>query len=289
MQVNEFGERNNSSISSSVIQRSLVPYGLNVVLSVASVPVKELGVTSDREEDPTVFTELTAEILGIPKESFLDETQYQKLKTSLRKGDFWDNIYRNFPRPPYYYDHYRYFGDLLAQSSNDQQKPETDFAIDALSLMADPIPQSPMLLLLPESRLFSRGNYDLDYLEITPEALQIGLACIFSGANPDARVARFRTDVQNYHIPTGQSPSTQSDSLLKLIETSKKMCLAPLAAGGTVGITQLTQGALVHALLCTGTGAAMTLVLIGTIAVADLLVRYLMQKRPHREISSSGG
>src|SRR5262245_27171626 len=87
----------NSSISSSVIQRSLIPDGLNLVLSVASVPLKELGVTVDREEDPTILKELTAEIIGIPKQSFLDETQYQRLKSSLTNGDFWDRIYRFHP------------------------------------------------------------------------------------------------------------------------------------------------------------------------------------------------
>jgi len=87
-------------------------------------------------------------------------------------------------------------------------------------------------------------------------------------------------DLEYYDIPTGQNPKTQSDSLLKLIESGKKLCLAPIVAAGTMGISQLGQGAYVAALLTVGTGSAMTIVLIGTLAVGDVLVRHMIHNRP---------
>jgi hypothetical protein len=64
-----------------------------------------------------------------------------------------------------------------------------------------------------------------------------------------------------------------------LFETSKKVCLAPLGAGGAASLSLITQGSYVAALLTAGTGAAVTLVLIGTVSVADYLVHYLLHKR----------
>ena len=57
------------------------------------------------------------------------------------------------------------------------------------------------------------------------------------------------------------------------------MCLAPLAAGGAIGIGQLGTGSYVAALLTVGTGSAMTLVLLGTVAVGYMLVNRVAQQR----------
>src|SRR5215212_2952931 len=127
MSSNERFDPDHSSIFSSVIQRSLVPDGLNAVLSIASVPVKELGVNTERQEDPDLLIELSAEILGIPKQSFLDETQYRKLKRSIENGDFWSSIYRHYPGPPYFYDYYRYLAERVSRQAQQREKPETDF------------------------------------------------------------------------------------------------------------------------------------------------------------------
>jgi hypothetical protein len=61
------------------------------------------------------------------------------------------------------------------------------------------------------------------------------------------------------------------------------MCLAPLAAGGTLGVGQLGQGQYVAALLSVGTGSAMTLILLGTVAVGSLLIRRVAQQRDRKK------
>ncbi|NKC11407.1 MAG: hypothetical protein GKR94_04135 [Gammaproteobacteria bacterium] len=87
------------------------------------------------------------------------------------------------------------------------------------------------------------------------------------------------SEINNYDIPTGQSPRTTNDNLLKLIDSGKKMCLAPMVTAGALGIAQLGQGSYVTALLTVGTGSAMTLVLVGTLAVSDSLVRRMISLR----------
>jgi hypothetical protein len=118
------------------------------------------------------------------------------------------------------------------------------------------------------------------------EAIALALRCRFSAARVGRRSKEFLSALGTYHIPSGQSPETESDSLLKIIETSKKVCLAPLAIGGTAALSSLAQGAFATALLATGTGAAMTLILISTVSVADYLVHYMLHRRNALRVAS---
>ncbi len=70
-----------------------------------------------------------------------------------------------------------------------------------------------------------------------------------------------------------------TDSLLKLLASGRKMCLAPIAAGGAVGVGQLSQGRCAAAILSASTGVAMTLILLGGIALGSLLVTRLTQRK----------
>lgn len=85
MSSDEFFDPNHSSIFISCNSKISGPDGLNAVLSIALVSVKELGVTTERQEDPDILIELSAEILGIPNQSFLDETQYRRVNLHRKK------------------------------------------------------------------------------------------------------------------------------------------------------------------------------------------------------------
>lgn len=110
-----------------------------------------------------------------------------------------------------------------------------------------------------------------------------GLSCLTARLSRTEKVKNFTSALMTYDIPLGQSPSTQSDSLLKLLESGKKMCLAPLVAGGTLGVGQLGQGQYVAALLSVGTGSAMTLVLLGTVAIGAILIQRVAQERARKK------
>jgi hypothetical protein len=118
--------------------------------------------------------------------------------------------------------------------------------------------------------------------DIEPEAVSIGLDCLLTRWYRTEKDRNFTSALLGYDIPFSHSPTTRSDSLLQLLETGKKMCLAPLAAGGTLGVGQLGQGQYVAAILSVGAGSLMTLILLGTIAVGSLLIGHVVQQRSMR-------
>jgi len=116
-------------------------------------------------------------------------------------------------------------------------------------------------------------------LETDETAFVTGITCFNARLQRSRRTADFTKSVLDYDLPVGNSPRASSDSLLKLLDSGKKMCLAPMAAGGTYGIAQLSQGQYVAAILSVSAGSAMTLILLGSVAVGSLLVQRIAQIR----------
>ena len=83
-----------SQIRGTVIQRSFVPHDLAAVLNIATVPLSEVysGVTETEDIGPTL-RQVTSEILGIPKETIIDDLQYRKLRKLVRDGD----LFQSYP------------------------------------------------------------------------------------------------------------------------------------------------------------------------------------------------
>jgi hypothetical protein len=273
------------AVSGSVIQRSFIPEGLGTVLSVATVPLEGILSRGAEANENGSLKRLTAEILGLPAQSILDQDQYEFIVRHLLDGSF---IRRG---NPFWEEYYYYY--LKEASFRSMEISGTSLALHSLNLMVSPVsvPRTDLLwpfqVLNPHER-----EVRLAELDISIESFHAGLACFFSSVNPDARVSRFNEAVQKYDVPQGQSPTTKSDSLRQLMQSSKQLCLAPIMVAGTVGTNLLSQGHYVSALLSAGTGAAMTLVFIGTISVADYLVRYVAQKRssppPTADLSGTG-
>jgi hypothetical protein len=114
------------------------------------------------------------------------------------------------------------------------------------------------------------------------DAVATSIRCLLGRVNRVEKISNFTSALMSYDIPFSQSPGTQSDSLHRLLENGKKVCLAPLAAGGTLGVGQLGQGEYIAAILSVTTGSVMTLILLGTIAVGTLLIRRVAQQRSGR-------
>lgn len=286
------GKEYNLPIHGSVIQRSIVPEGLGGVLNVATVPISEIDQSYLKNSDGSEFRSLVGQVLGIPCGSILDHNQYGILTNQFRDRRYWRDLAEEAPDPflhDLFYRSYRYWVDFEIDSGKNVNSLDYDGNTAAMlgghsiRLMVSPVtrtaPFSPFYPSVIFPRRRRRTRDPLGEIDITEEAMQIGASCFFSSIDPDERVIRFAEAVGSYDIPSGQSPATRADDLKKLIETSKKVCLAPLALGGTAAITQLSQGSYVTALLTTGTASAMTLVLVGTVSVADYLVHYLLHKR----------
>jgi hypothetical protein len=274
-----------------VIQRSLIPEGLGAVLNVATVPIAELDSACMSRDPDHGFQRLVGQVIGMPVESILDDEQYAKLARMLREGHFWEEMAMGAHHPyavELYHYWYQYWRDFMAESRDEMRsvafpdRPADLLGSHSLSLMVSPTKHSGMqwpFFTPPLPHRGPRGFRAFAEIGVTEEALQLGMSCFFTTVSAEERVIRFTRAAGGYDIPSGQSPSARSDSLTKLIETSKKVCLAPLAIGGTAAISQLSQGSYVAALLSTATGSAMTLMLVGTVSVADYLVHYLLHKR----------
>jgi hypothetical protein len=155
------------------------------------------------------------------------------------------------------------------------ESPIRLFAEHSIALMVsgERSPFWPGAPVLPEDL-----RHDLE-LETDDTAFAVGVACLGARLQRSARTTAFTNAVLGYDLPFGNSPRASSDSLLKLLNGGRKMCLAPLAAGGTIGVTQLAQGQYVAAILSVSTGSVMTLILLGSVAVGSLLVRRVAQVR----------
>jgi hypothetical protein len=78
----------------------------------------------------------------------------------------------------------------------------------------------------------------------------------------DERSRDLLTQLRRYDIPMARSPKTESESPEKLLQTTKSIALVGLTASGTAVVGALTKGEYVAALICAGTGSAVTLIFI---------------------------
>jgi hypothetical protein len=248
-------------VGGTVIQRSFVGREAANIIHVATVPISELGIDS---EEPEI---ILAEVLGIPVSNVLDDSNYRRVIELLR----------SFP-PDYFFPYWhprthRYFDQLY--DSLHQESESKELFTDFLATVGNP---SPLANAFQPWPFFVEPEFR-EKIEVSQEVLSAAMQCIASRPMRSHQSAQFIREVFSYDIPMGQSPSVKSDSLLQLLETSRKFCVAPLALGGAQAVTQLTQGNYVAALLTTGTAGVMTLVLIGTVSVGALIVQKVAQAR----------
>jgi hypothetical protein len=122
------------------------------------------------------------------------------------------------------------------------------------------------------------------------EAIHAALACLNAASTEDARAISLLTDLRDYDIPMARSPKAESESLEKLLQTTKSVALVGLTASGAAVVGALNKGEYVAALICAGTGSAVTLIFISTIAVGALLASKTAQhirSSKRRSISAS--
>lgn len=250
------------TISGSIVQRSFVGIDAPNILHIATAPMNELAF------DPDNFEESLSSILGTPKELILKAETYataidQYRSSYLRRG-------AERPAP---FD----FNPLFIEGSKGTEYTMfADFVLSATS----PLKQfSP-----PFSYYGPYGYWDDLGPRVPVELFAITLDLLSARhplVDPNFRTSRqkYASDLLNYEIPFGQSPAIKTDSLLNLLETSKKFCVAPLVLGGAQAVNQLAQGHYLAALQCTGTAGVMTLMLIGTVSVGAIMVQRAAQMR----------
>jgi hypothetical protein len=265
------------SVSGSVIQRTFVGGEVSTALFAASVPLDEVGMSSGAD-DSRGFHRVVGEILGVPQVVLLDERQYFDAvrgmtrrdwpRRMMRYGPFFEEWFMNWERRQ---------GEITREVGESGEPSVRIFAEHTIALLVSPDRTLTPWLGLTVSPDELSAEFGIKGDET---ATSTGVACFNARLQRSKKTADFTSAVLQYDLPFGNSPKASSDSLLKLLESGKKMCLAPVAAGGTVGIGFLTQGHYVAAILCTGTVGVMTLILLGTIAVGSLLISRISQRRP---------
>ncbi|MBS3977938.1 MAG: hypothetical protein KGZ75_14640 [Syntrophomonadaceae bacterium] len=250
-------------IGGTVIQRSFVGRQVSNIIHIASVPLEELKLSEELVED------LLADILGIPSSTVLSTDQYQRIARALR--DYPPDSFYPFWHPQHEKYFYRFFEKLP------QEHTQKELFSDFLSLISTSSSLSNNWFAWPF--VFYPELKDRIKPEINDEALNTAFTCLNARLRRSKEIDGFITEVFTYDIPLGQSPQVKTDSLLSLLETSKKVCIAPLAMGGAQAVNLLAQGNYIAALLTTCTAGAMTLVLIGTVSVGSFLVQKVAQVR----------
>ncbi len=250
-------------IHGSVIQRTFISERLPASVAAATVPIDEIG-TRDPEEADGEFRNIVSEITGVPPNTLLEAWQYKAFAANTFKNE------------PYIMQHH--WEPWEREWATGSQPPVGGETFRLFAEHAIPLLLVPYGALLIHEPTHTRQFLDL---KMDDTAFGIASSCFMARVDRSVRLAEFAKALLESDIPYGHSPKTSSDSLLKLLDTGKKMCLAPLGIGGSVGITQLTQGHYVAAILSTGTGSAMTLILLGSVAVGSLLIDAVARRRTH--------
>jgi hypothetical protein len=244
-----------AQIAGTIIQRSFVAAELGTVLNVATVPLDEL-IDVDSAEDANLLRQLSSQIFAMPENLILDDQEYYRLARAVSAEG----------RLLYYQQHE--LGVLLERRFSEEVHVAT-FADHAIALISESLSD-------PWTSGFEardRGQFIAGSLDISLEAFMAGLNCLSAGLSARPAVNEFAAAVKQYDVPLGHSPKTENDSLLTLIQSGKRMCLAPLAGATTIALGQLGQQAYAASLLTAGTGAGITLILIGTLSFSDYLIR----------------
>jgi hypothetical protein len=112
---------------------------LGFVLNIATVPINEIDRSFLEIDKTDSFRHLVSRIMGIPKESILDEHQYQKLTEMLLEEKFWHNFYNKSQYNRCFYENF--VRDVL-QHERSYYRSDKDtllLAKHALFLMSSPI------------------------------------------------------------------------------------------------------------------------------------------------------
>jgi len=271
---------NDRIITGSVIERTFVGKDLPIALFAASVPLDEVAAKRTLERDSAGFRSLVAEIVAVPEDGLLDESQYKAIVSSLGRGWAHQWMFARGPLWEKWSFRWERRENALFEEMESSQSPLRTFADHSIGLiLSNDRGLTPYWLGFAGPPDEFRRVVRLDTDET---AFATGVACMSARLQRSERTAEFVKAVLEYDLPFGHSPRTTSDSLMRLLDTGKKMCLAPAAAGGTLGIAQLGQGQYVAAILSVGTGAVMTLILLSSVAVGSLLVARVAQRRGAR-------
>ena len=242
-----------ATVAGTVSQRAFIGRQRSSIVNVASVSLKDLAIHGDDDTRGIV-----AQLLGVPRETVVDQNAYDYVLQQLPGPEM-----LVAPHWPVSFD-----SEVLAGPTSPVR-----FFEDFMAILTTPAPLPPTVYY----GYSTEGIYEVT--DINAEGVYISLQCAATRLFRDSDIDAFTKEILLHDIPLGQSPKIKSDSLLRLLETSRHFCIAPLVFGVKDAVSQLNSGDYVGALCTTATAGAMTLILIGTVSVGTLMVHRVAQLR----------
>ena len=278
------GERKmkeNKEVTGSVIQRSIVLKDLSTILSVASVPSSDIGFQQSLKST-------IAQLFGVATADCLTNSEYNRALRIITDNKFWsrlEDFYLEFG-----HFHYHLFDELHHYfRTRYLRKEEVSLSEDILLCqlwglnIGNVIPRFPYLYPLPfphlSSEFVERIMDILREFNIKPDHFILSLKIRTSALLVPDRVRISLKEIYEYHVPFGQSPETESETLKNIIKQAKSIVVAPLVAGAMSSATLLSTGQYVLAIECTLASSASTIVLVATTSLADRILDHLSKRR----------
>lgn len=274
--------KENKRVTGSVIQRSIVPEDITAILNVASIPSEDIGYQMSLKFAVT-------QLFGVSTTDCLTNLEYDRTLRIISEPGFWHSLeefYHKFYGPPFdkfFHEWYHYFqrwSDLEKASLTDDiivcQLAGVNIANIPTPLMPYPFP---FPYLPPEKEFRYITEKFLKEFEIKPEyfttSLKIRMSSLFA---PD-RVKISLSEIYEYHIPFGESPESDSETLKNIIKQAKSIVVAPLIAGVLGSATLISMGQYILAIECAFASGGSTIVLVATISLADRILDFISKKR----------
>jgi hypothetical protein len=279
----------------SIIQRSIIPRELSTMLNIITVPYSELSRNVDS------LKALTTQMFGIATNDMISQNEYMRSLKALRDPHFWDEIehfYFKFYGPSFkmfLHDWFHSFRGWAKRYSEFwiEEEPKSTLADDVIlcqlsgaDIQNVPGVWTPYLFPfppIPPSYPREMNSEFLSRYEIRPEAMAIAIRVRSTALFSSKRVALAVHGIYEYHIPSGQSPRTTSDTLRNIIKSARNIVVAPLIAGGLGSATLISTGQYLLAIECAAAASGATLFLVATTSLADYIISYVSKRRGRLE------
>lgn len=278
-------EDSNDAVLGSIVQRTFVPSELSTHLSVITLPWDDLKC--GEAGLPTIVSALT----GTARADLLTDREFAAAIAFMRDPDFFESILdeRLWRRAPFpWREMVRRYGlfpwpseldpflvhDSAGRFDNENPSARLGEMVIAGQLSGWQHTPQPTWTVTSE-----RLRSSLRERQVSMEALATTARLLLAWTRKTDRVSTSLTQLGRYDIPYGNSPETKSETLRNMIQNARSVVVAPLVAGGLQSSSYISTGQYAAAFQCAVTAGAVTLLLVGSVGLADLVVDFLSRRR----------